>query len=141
VVEELVGRAAQTESDAGLLWAFVDVHNPTKDEIEIGLGFSSAKISRLSKHLAREMDQPVIIPPSRPTPDGRWEYHTSFDAEHSALWVAWSLKHVASRAAWIGEMSERLSEQFPDDVLFSVIQATANALQAQATAARAALQR
>ena len=39
------------------------------------------------------------------------------DAEHSAQWVAWSLKHVASRAAWIGEMAERQSDAVPDDVL------------------------
>ena len=138
-MEGTITRDAQTESDASLLWTFIDVHNPTKVEIEEGLGFGSGKVSRLSKYLAREMDRVVIIPPSKPTPDGRWEYHVSFDAEHSAQWVAWSLKHVASRAAWIGEMAERLSEQFPDDVLFSVIEATANALQAQATAARTAL--
>ena len=53
---------------------FIDVHNPTKVEIEEGLGFGSGKV-RGSASTSHGNGPSRHHPAVKPTPDGRWEYH------------------------------------------------------------------
>jgi hypothetical protein len=125
------------DAEAALLWDFVGVRHPTLDEITEGLKLSRTRVARLRRHIVEETGQDVIIPPTKPDPaNGRWEYHVSYDAQHSAMWLAWMLGHIAKRSASTYELADRIADQFPEYPLLQVIAATARALEVQAKTAQ-----